>query len=123
MSFPHSDFEKFLVGADAERAIESHGQSDHILDQETLAMRKEEHTGIELTGVELAYLKKLASDRISGLESRIEDLDRSIKQHSAPNMNNAEEELGQLKGELNFLKHNFAEKLFRDRDEEASFVA
>lgn len=121
MTFPNSDFEKFLVGADAERAIESHGRPDYVLSPETLAMRQEEHTGVELTGVELAYLKKMTASRISGLEDQIESLDRSIKQHSAPNMNNAEEELGQLKGELNFLKHNFAEKLFRDREEEPPF--
>lgn len=120
MTFPNSDYEKFLVGADAERAIDIHNQPEYILTPEERAMREEEHTGIELTGAELAYLKKITSDRIYALERLVDDLDRSIKERSAPNISNAEEELGKLNGELDFLKHNFAEKLFKERNGEST---
>jgi hypothetical protein len=116
MAFPHSDFERHSVKDAAERAIRSHAQSEHALDQETREMKGQEHTGVELTGAELAYLKKVAFDRMETIEQKIPVLERSLNEGAASYSRNTEEELRGLKKELSFLRHNLAEKLFQKID-------
>ena len=98
----------------ARRAIESHTKPEHVLDPETREMKEREHTGVELTGAELAYLKKVAFDRIRAIEQNIPTLECSLGEGTVPNRSNTEEELQGLKQELNFLKYNLAEKLFKE---------
>jgi len=114
MSFPHSESEKFAVDVAAKHAVESHGKAEYLLDPRELEMRADEHTGVELTRVELLYLKKVAKDRMTELKDKIKSLDDSIQGYSAPNMHNAEDEILKLKKELDFLEHNLAEKLFQE---------
>lgn len=115
MAFPHSGSERHSLHTEAIRAIKSHGQPIQFLDPETRNMRERMHSGIELTGVELAYLKKLTFDRIKTLESDISSLDRSLRERTAVNYRNAEDELLALREELDFLQDNLAEKLFADK--------
>ena len=112
MTFPHSDFERHSLDNAARRAVESHGQPEYVLNPEDRETRKQEHTGIELTGVELEYLKKMTSDRIEAIEAKIPVLEESIEEGKASNMENAREELEGLRKELDFLQNNLAEKLF-----------
>lgn len=112
MTFPHSGFERHSLDDAARRAIESHGQPEHALKSEDREKRNQEHTGIELTGVELDYLKKMTFDRIEAIEQSILELEESINERAAPNLENAREELQKLRGELDFLQNNLAEKLF-----------
>ncbi len=114
MSLPNSDFERMSMENEAERAITSHNKPEYVLDPEARAMRKKERTGIELTDAELAYWKKITAERIVEFENRIDALSRSLD-GALPNRQKTETELEKLEGELDFLKHNFAEKLFKDR--------
>lgn len=111
MSFPHSDFEKYSLDESARKAVKSHGKEEYVLDQEARKMRENEHTGIELTGVELAYLKKVAFDRMGAIRDRISILEHP-RYNEARNEKIDHEEVGALRGELDFLEHNLAEKLF-----------
>ncbi|MCR4280930.1 MAG: hypothetical protein NUV88_01200 [Candidatus Kaiserbacteria bacterium] len=125
MTFPHfhSDFERQSLKRAAELAIETHGQPEHLLNEEASKLRRREHTGIELSGPELVYLQHDMSEKISALRTEIYTLERSIGEGTAPNSRNAEENLQKLKQKLNFLQHNFAEKLFKkteDTDNEVS---
>lgn len=116
MSFFRSGFEKRALDEAARRAIESHNQPAPFLDPETRKMKEKEHTGIELTGVELAYLKKVMSDRIMTIENNISTLERSLSERTAPNPSNTEEDLRSLREELNFLQYNLVEKLFAEKE-------
>jgi len=125
MPFPHfhSDFGRESLKHTAELAITSHGQPEHRLSKEAVAIRNRKHTGIELSGPELAYLQHAMSEKIGTLENKISALERSVAEGSAPNSSRAEEEKQKLKQELTFLRHNFVEKLFtktEDADNEVS---
>lgn len=112
-----SDINKYIVGFEANRAIEIHDQPDYTLDPTQLAMRQEEHTGVELSDKELSYMKKLVKGRMTELPRDIDDLDRSLANRTAYNGLNTRDEKEKAKGELNFLKHNLGEKLFaKDTD-------
>ena len=112
MTLSHSSLESPSLEADSRRAVESHGEPEYALDQGTREMRRMEHTGVELTAVELAYLKKITADRIKGLEASIYQTEISLSEGTAPNSRNAEEELEKARHELDFLQNNLAEKLF-----------
>lgn len=81
-------------------------------------MKEREHTGIELTGVELAYLKNIVFDRVRALETKISKLGSSLRESKAPNPANTEEELQEMRKELHFLQHNLGEKLFEKKQED-----
>ena len=112
MTLSHSSLESPSLESDSRRAIESHGEPEYALDQGTREMRRMEHTGVELTAVELAYLKKITADRIKNLEASISQTETSLSEGTAPNSRNAEEELEKARHELDFLQNNLAEKLF-----------
>lgn len=112
MTLPHSDFERLTVDDNARRAIESHGQPEHSLDPSAREMKEKTHTGIELTGAELAYLQKITFDRIADVGDRISAIEKSLHERSVPNSRNSEEELNGLRKELHFLQNNLSEKLF-----------
>lgn len=107
-----SDINKYIIGFEANRAIGIHDQPDYALDPTELAMRKEEHTGVELSDKELSYMKKLVKGRMTELPRDIVALDRSLSGRTAYNGPNTRDEKEKAKGELNFLKHNLGEKLF-----------
>ena len=117
MTLHHSPTEQSSLDRDAQHAIHSHGQPEYALEPGDRETRRLEHTGIELTGVELAYLKKMAYDKIETLENTVRELEESISDGRAPNTQNAEEELRRLREELDFLQNNLAEKLFEERKE------
>ena len=112
MSFIHSDSERSSLGHAARRAIEIHGEPDYALNPEDRKMREQEHTGIELTGPELAYLKHHIAQDVEDVEGKIVTLEESLGQGREPNSSNAEAELVTLRKQLDFLKHNLVEKLF-----------
>lgn len=115
MSFPQSDSERFSLRSRARQAVESHSNINiHSPDPETRKMREREHTGIELTAVELAYLKNAVFDRVRILETKISELGRSLSERTEPNPANTEEELQKMRKELHFLQHNLGEKLFAE---------
>lgn len=87
-------------------AIKSHGKDDYLLSEKALELREQKHTGIELNGVELAYLRELIFQRIGTVGNKISALGK------APNPRAVEDELSELKQELKFLQNDFAEKLF-----------
>jgi len=119
----HSDFERHSLKHAAELAIETHGQPEHLLSPEARKIRDRKHTGIELSGPELAFLQHDMSEKIAGLKDEISALERSIGEGTVPNSRNAGEDLQKLKKKLNFLRHNFTEKLFQkpeDADNEVS---
>lgn len=117
MTFSHSGFEKrALLDEAAQRAVKSHNQPTQFLDPETRKMKDKEHTGIELTGVELAYLRKMTSDRVRAIENNISTLERSLSERTAPNPSNTEEDLRSLREELNFLQYNLVERLFAEKE-------
>ena len=124
MTFPHhhSDIERHSLKSAAELAITSHGQEEHLLSPEALKMRRKK-TSIELSGPELAYLQHDMSEKIGTLRNNISTLERSIGEGTAPNSRNANEELQKLRQELNFLQHNFAEKLFTKTEDADNEVA
>jgi len=117
MSLSHSSLENPSITSDSQRAVESHGEPEYTLDPATREMREMEHTGVELTGVELAYLKKITADRIKYLEESIAQTEISLSEGNAANPENTEEELRRERQELDFLQNNLAEKLFEERKE------
>ena len=96
----------------AKLAIKSHDHPEHILDRQVREMKAKEHTGIELTEAGLAYLRKIAFDKVESVENSISMLESSLHEGTAINVQNAEEELKNLKKELGFLQRNLIEKLF-----------
>ncbi len=120
MTFPHSGFdpERRFLNNEARRAIEAHNQPPHVLDQATREMKEKEHTGIELSGVELAYLKNMLFGRVTAIKNNLSALERSLRERAATNPSNTREELRELREELNFLEHNLAEKLFDEKKKE-----
>ena len=115
MTFPNSDFHHQLVNENALRAIKSHGIDEAYLDQmdeQTREMRMQKHTGIELTGPELAVIKKIVFDEIRKTNDEIYKLEQSINDHTAPNTSTAEEDLKIKKQYVGLLRNNLAEKLF-----------
>ncbi|TSC63771.1 MAG: hypothetical protein G01um101491_468 [Parcubacteria group bacterium Gr01-1014_91] len=112
MNFPQSGSERYDLKRKAQEAVGSHGAPENTLSFEARQMKEKEHTGIELTGVELAYLQKAVFDRVKAVENKISVLGRSISESTAPNPTNAEVELVELRKELRFLQHNLGEKLF-----------
>jgi len=112
MNFPHSDSERFGLNNAAELAIKSHGKPEGALSLDGRKMRSEEHTGIELSGAELAVVKKVIFDWIRRAEDDKDRLERSLDDMSAPNRSNTRDEIKRLGEDLNFLHHNLAERLF-----------
>jgi len=113
VTFPNfGGFERESIKGAARRAIESHDQPEHAMDPPTREMREVEHTGIELTGPELAFLRNDTLERIDEIEGKIAALEESQDQGTEPNAINAEEELQGLRGKLEFIQNNFGEKLF-----------
>src|SRR3989344_4676338 len=125
MPFPHfhSDSGRESLKRAAELSIASHGQPEHRLSPEAAAIRSRKRTGIELSGPELAYLQHAMSEKIGTLENKISALERSVAEGSAPNSENAREDAQKLKQELDFLRHNFVEKLFKKTEDADNEVA
>lgn len=120
MPFPRSDSERFSLQDAAQRAVESHDKPTEMLDPETRKMREEEHSGIELTGAELAYLKEIVLEKMEEVEDRIRMLERSTKERTASNSYKTENDKDALEKELVFLRHNLAEKLLGDTNAEGN---
>jgi len=118
----HSDFGRESLKRAAQLAIESHNQEEHKLSPEAQKMRTK-RTNIELSGPELAYLQHDMSEKIGTLRNKISTLERSIGEGSAPNSFTAGEEVQKLRQELNFLEHNFLEKLFPQTEDADNEVA
>lgn len=116
MALPHSEFGHHSLDAAAHQAIEIHNKPEHLLTPEEEKMRSAEHTGIELTGAELAVVRKVIFDWMKSTEKKIPILERSLDEATAPNPENTRRELQGLKKEFDFLRHNLAEKLFKKMD-------
>ena len=112
MNFPQSGSERYDLKRKAQEAVGSHGAQENTLSFEARQIKEKEHTGIELTGVGLAYLQKAIFDRVKAVENKISVLGRSIGESTALNPRNTEEELEGLRKEMHFLQHNLGEKLF-----------
>ncbi|HQT82956.1 MAG TPA: hypothetical protein PLW99_02290 [Candidatus Paceibacterota bacterium] len=113
MTFPSSESGHNSLDAAAHQAIEIHNKPEHLLTPEEEKLRSVEHTGIELTGAELAVVRKVIFDWMKDTERKIPILERSLNEATAVNSDSTREELRKLKKELAFLKHNLAEKLFQ----------
>ena len=100
-----------------------HGQNEESLPEEARKMRQRKRTGIELSGPELAYLQHDLSEKIGTLRNKISALERAINEGSAPNSFAAKEDLKKYGQELNFLEHNFTEKLFTNVEDADNEVA
>lgn len=107
------DLDKYIIGFEAMRAIDIHGQPDYALDATQLAMRKEQFTGVRIFGVDLSYVNKLVSGLTRELPRDIGVLDSSLSNSTTANRTNTEETMGMLKRERNFLKQNLGERLSR----------
>lgn len=112
MSFPRSESESFAVHTAADRAIESHGKTPEYLDAASLKMREDEHTGIELTGAELAYVRKLILEKMRSNDTEISQIKSALDGGTGVNRTNFEAKLEHLTKTKLFLAHNLAEKLF-----------
>ena len=113
MTFPHSEFGHHELGTAAHQAIEIHNKPQHLLTPEEEKMRSAEHTGIELTGAELAVVRKVIFDWMKDTERKIPILERALNEASAANTESTRGELQGLRKERDFLRHNLAEKLFQ----------
>ncbi|MBU6388492.1 hypothetical protein KGQ72_01270 [Patescibacteria group bacterium] len=125
MAFPyfHSGFEKQALKNRADMAVAMHNKLDHLLSEEEVELRNKKHTGVELSGPELAYLQHNMFERIETLRTKVSALERAIGERTIPNVSNAEEDLQKSKKELEFLQHNFAEKLFQKTGDTDNEVA
>jgi hypothetical protein len=118
MSFPGSDFEKLQLNEDARNVVESHGKPEHLMNDAEREIRGNEDVGIKLGGWEFSFIKKLLFDKIEGDKKQIAALKRSLEERTAANPENTKEELGALEKDLDFVRHNLAEKFFPEESSE-----
>ncbi len=66
---------------------------------------------VELTPEELACLREMARNKAEAIEAAIPPLEIALDEGTAPNRDNAEEELETLREKLGILQHGLLEKL------------
>jgi hypothetical protein len=111
MTHTHEGFEHPDWSEHARSAIESHGQLVSTLGPEARKMHEQEHTGVELTAAELAYVRDVIEHRMKTLDREIPARQRLLDEGGVPNTSMEQEDISALTQEQRFLRHNLFEKL------------
>ena len=114
MTFPNPNFDHQELKFKVKNIVDSHGKPSYAIeDKETRALRDQTIGGIEIKKYEIPFMQHMLIERINNLDKQIGVLQASIDSFAVANLENAREELENLKKEDNYLKHNFAEKFFK----------
>lgn len=114
MTFPNPNFNHQNLEMKIKKVIDSHGQHLDSLDEGTRELRKQEEGSIIVKPHEIPWMQHMIIERVRSLETKIQELKTSIDTYTSANLNNDKEKLEELRKEDNYLRHNFAEKFFKN---------
>lgn len=115
MTFPNPNFNLQDLNIKVKKVIDSHGQPLMGLDKETRELRRAEEGGIKIEPHEIPWMQHMIIERVRSLDNEIKNLQTAIDTYTVANLSNAQEKLEELRKEDNYLRHNFAEKFFKDQ--------
>lgn len=114
MTFPNPNFDHQELNFRVRNIIDSHNKPlSAIENKEARELREATDGSIEIKKYEIPFMQHMLIERINSLDKQIELLQSAIDTYTVANLENAREELENLKKENNYLKHNFSEKFFQ----------
>lgn len=114
MTFPNPNFDHEGLNFRVKNIIDSHNKPlSAIENKETRELREATDGSIEIKKYEIPFVQHMLIERINNLDKQIGSLKIAIDTYTIANLENAREELENLKKENDYLKHNFAEKFFQ----------
>jgi len=119
MTFPNPNFDHEGLNFKVKNIIDSHDMPiSAIENKEARELREATDGSIEIKKYEIPFIQHMLIERINSLDRQIGVLQSAIDTYTVANLENAREELENLKKENNYLKHNFAEKFFQTANPE-----
>lgn len=114
MTFPNPNFDQQALRFQVKQVLESHGQPLENLDEKTREFRSKKEGGVEIKPYEIPWIQHMVIERVKTLENEIKELQKSIDNYTAPNLESSQERLRELMMEDDYLRNNFAEKFFEN---------